>query len=144
MEIAFHFQQQATLKNRRKLRAFLVFMFKEEQKAAQSLNIIFCEDEYLLGINRSFLSHDFYTDIVTFNLADKQHDIAGELYISVERVKDNASNLNISFEKELHRVIFHGILHLCGYKDKTNKDIVSMRAAEDRYLLSYFSSNPFH
>lgn len=104
-----------------------------------SLTYIFCSDEYLLGINRQFLRHDYYTDIISFNLAAKKAPVEGEIYISLDRVKDNARQLKLPFKQELHRVIFHGALHLCGYKDKLRKDITLMRKMEDFYLKKYFS-----
>ena len=91
-----------------------------------------------MGINKKILNHNYYTDIITFNLSEDKSDIVGEIYISVDRVKDNAYQLNESFKTELHRVMFHGILHLCGLEDKTKKDILLMRAKEDFYLNKYF------
>ncbi|MFT3932268.1 MAG: rRNA maturation RNase YbeY [Chitinophagaceae bacterium] len=137
--VAFHFQEPLpSLKDRIKLKAFLLNMFKKEAVKVSSLQYIFCSDEYLLDINKQFLQHDFYTDIITFNLAEKNTPVAGEIYISVDRVKDNAGSLNQSFKRELHRVIFHGVLHLCGYKDKNRKQEAEMRAMEDKYLSLYF------
>jgi rRNA maturation RNase YbeY len=104
-----------------------------------SLNIIFCSDEHLLGINRDFLQHDYYTDIITFDLSpSSKAPLEAELYISVDRVKENASSLGQPFYRELHRVIFHGLLHLMGYKDKQKKDQALMREMEDRLLADYF------
>jgi probable rRNA maturation factor len=103
------------------------------------LNYIFCTDEYLLQVNRDFLQHDYYTDIITFDLSDTSKRVSGEIYISVDRVKDNALTQGVSFTEELHRVIFHGALHLCGYKDKKPAEVKAMRSAEDKYLELYFS-----
>lgn len=86
------------------------------------------------------MNHDFYTDIITFNLSETG-DIEGEVYISVERVKENAIKLQSSLKEELHRVIFHGILHLCGYKDKTKEEEQEMRRQENRLLKNYFSAH---
>ena len=106
-----------------------------------SLNIIFCDDTYLLSINNQFLKHDFYTDIITFDLGSKKSDpIQGEIYISTERVKDNASKLGTPFIQELHRVVFHGLLHLLGYRDKLKKDQLTMRSMEDKLLMLYFGA----
>jgi probable rRNA maturation factor len=139
MEIAFHFQKKITLTERTRLKQFIPLIFNNEKTAAVSLNIIFCDDEYLLEINQSFLQHDYYTDIISFNLSpDTKEPVEGELYISVDRVQDNALEQNVSFKEELHRVIFHGILHLSGFKDKTKKDIIEMRKAENKYLSLYF------
>jgi probable rRNA maturation factor len=131
-----------SFQNKTKLKAQLISLFKKEKTKLQSLNYVFCTDEYLLGINKQFLKHDFYTDIITFNLAHIGHSVQGEIYISVDRVKDNAKTHQTSFKEELHRVIFHGALHLCGYRDKTANDIKEMRKAEDKYLNLYF--NGFH
>ena len=115
-------------------------MFELEGKEVESLQYIFCSDEHLLQMNRDFLQHDYYTDIITFDLSPAKNDpTSGELYISVDRVKDNAINFDSSFERELHRVVFHGVLHLIGYKDKSEKDQKLMRKKEDQYLNIYFS-----
>ena len=91
----------------------------------------------ILEINRQFLKHDFYTDIITFDLSEGSSTMA-EIYISIDRVKENASKMGVSFKSELHRVLFHGVLHLCGYKDKSARDIKIMREKEDFYLFQYF------
>ena len=91
----------------------------------------------MLEINRQFLTHDFYTDIITFDLSET-NAIQAEIYISVDRVRDNALKLGVSFKSELHRVIFHGVLHLCGYKDKTKGEKEKMRDKEEFYLARYF------
>lgn len=103
------------------------------------LSYIFCSDSYLLVINQQYLEHDDYTDIITFDLSSSPKEIVGEVYISIDRVKENAHELSVSFNTELHRVIFHGALHLCGYKDKSIKDASVMRFKEDKYLKLYFS-----
>jgi rRNA maturation RNase YbeY len=92
-------------------------------------------------MNRDFLKHDYYTDIITFDLGDRDsNQIDAELYISLDRVKENASSLGITFAVELHRVIFHGLLHLLGYKDKTSSDQKIMRLMEERFLQTYFNA----
>ena len=91
-----------------------------------------------MEINKDFLNHDFYTDIVTFNLAERNYPVQGEIYISIDRVKDNAKLLNEPYYKELHRVIFHGALHLCGFKDHSTGEKIEMRKKEDAWLKSYF------
>lgn len=138
--INFYFQQTTTLKNRRKLKLFLDDLARKEHKQLDELSIVFCSDEYLLNINREHLAHDYYTDIITFDLsASRDQDISGELYISTDRVKENAKQFGSTITQELHRVIFHGLLHLCGYKDKKPKDISMMRDKEAYYLKRYFS-----
>ena len=139
MDIAFHFQKKTTLLNRGILKQFITSIFNKEKTLTESLDVIFCDDDYLLDINRSFLNHDYYTDIITFNLApDKDAAVQAELYISVDRVRENALAHSASLQHELHRVIFHGVLHLCGYKDKSRKDILVMREMENKYLNLYF------
>jgi rRNA maturation RNase YbeY len=127
------------IKDKKKLKSFLPVIFTDANKLLSSINYIFCSDSYLLGINQEFLNHDFFTDIITFDLSETNSPIIGEIYISIERVKDNASLLAKSFNEEIHRVIFHGSLHLCGYVDKSKQDIVKMRRAEDYYLSLYFN-----
>lgn len=102
------------------------------------INYIFCNDESLLEKNITFLDHNTLTDIITFDLSATEDDLMAELYISVDRVADNATAFGVSYEQELHRVIFHGILHLCGFKDKTDKDAKKMRRQEDLCIRSYF------
>jgi probable rRNA maturation factor len=134
----FFIENRVTLNDRNKLKLFLLKLFKKEKKKIQSLNYIFCSDEYLLNINQKFLQHNYYTDIITFDLSQAKNKIEGEVYISIDRVKENALENKEAFKKELHRVIFHGALHLCGYKDKSIKEIAKMRSAEDKYLKHYF------
>ena len=104
-----------------------------ESKIEGDLNYIFCDDEYLLGINEQYLNHDTYTDIITFDYCDGD-TIAGDIFISVERVKDNAQEYSVSFEEELHRVMAHGVLHLLGYKDKNDQDARLMREKENEKI----------
>jgi probable rRNA maturation factor len=128
------------LPNRQKLKGFIAQIFaKEGKRKLEGMNYIFCTDDYLLQVNRDFLQHDYYTDIITFDLSDTPKAVYGEIYISVDRVKENAAINGASFTEELHRVIFHGALHLCGYKDKKPAEIKAMRGAEDKYLTLYFS-----
>lgn len=136
--IDFHFMViNPSLTHRRALKNFIASLFKKERTKVLELNYIFCSDEYLLDINRRFLNHDFYTDIVSFNLAEGAQPIQGEVYISIIRVRENAIKYGVSFAEELNRVVFHGALHLCGYQDKTKKDAKLMRNKEDFYLDQY-------
>lgn len=121
------------------LKTFLASIFAHERKEFHSVSYIFCSDEYLIGLNRQYLNHDIYTDILTFTLSETSLPIISEIYISVERVKENAVELNVSFEKELYRVMIHGILHLCDYSDHTKELKVEMRRNEDYYLNMFFS-----
>lgn len=126
------------LKNRTKLKAFLKDLFKREGQGLNGLHYIFCTDDYLLEINKQFLNHDTYTDIVTFEMSEDSDVTEGEIYVSLDRVIDNAAKFGVSEEQELHRVIFHGALHLCGYKDKTKKEEQLMRDKEEENLKLYF------
>jgi probable rRNA maturation factor len=135
--IQFNFLAPVTLTDRQRLKSFLLSLFKKEKRKLAALRYIFCSDAYLLAINRQFLHHDFYTDILTFDLAEAGQPITAEVYISVDRVRENAQTFDASLKDELHRVIFHGALHLCGYKDKTAKDQQTMRKMEDKYLKLY-------
>ena len=139
MEVSLFFQNNIALKQRGKLKTFIKFLMIEEGYQAKDISVIFCSDEFLLDLNKQHLNHDYYTDIITFDLTPKKEkEITGELYISTDRVKFNAKDYNTTVTNELHRVIFHGILHLCGYKDKSKKDIALMRAKELQYLNLYF------
>jgi probable rRNA maturation factor len=122
-----------TIGNKKGIKEFLGGMFQKEGKPLKRLDYIFCSDEYLLVINRSHLQHDYYTDIITFDLSEGV-EIVGEVYISVDRVKENASQHSSSFQLELLRVMFHGVLHLVGYRDKKKSEITLMREKEDYYL----------
>jgi len=119
------------------LKAFIENLFKKEKTPLATINYIFCSDKYLLSINQQFLNHDYYTDIITFGLHDKGTPVVAEVYISTDRVKDNAKTHGTTYSNEMLRVLFHGALHLCGYKDKTKPNIATMRAKEDEYLKRY-------
>lgn len=139
MPIQFFFiDTTVTLTERKRLKLFIEKLFIDKQRKLFSLAVIFCTDTYLLRINKQFLNHNYFTDIITFNLSEKIQIIEGEIYISVERIKDNAVLNNVSIKSELHRVIFHGVLHLCGYKDKSLSDKQRMTSAENATLQSYF------
>jgi rRNA maturation RNase YbeY len=136
----FYIEQTSVLRQRNRLKRFLEHKAQTHGKAIDDLNIIFCSDEYLLNMNKSFLQHDYYTDIITFELSDKDSPhIQAELYISLDRVRDNAYQLRVPIKQELHRVVFHGLLHLLGFKDKTLKDQQQMRSMEDQFLKDYTS-----
>ncbi|ASW75339.1 rRNA maturation factor [Chryseobacterium piperi] len=107
-----------------------------EGKKLGEINYIFCDDEYLLKINQEYLQHDYYTDIITFDYV-KGKTISAEIFVSLQRISDNASTLSKNYEEELRRVLAHGILHLCGYKDKTEDEEEEMRNKEDFYLAKY-------
>jgi len=109
-----------------------------EDKECGPINLIFCDDEKILEVNKEYLAHDYYTDIITFDYSLNQI-ISGDLFISIDRVKENADLFSKSFENELMRVVFHGVLHLCGYNDKSEEDILVMRSKEDYYLTQLVS-----
>ena len=127
----------ATLGNRVALKSFIEKRVKKEGFSIDSLTYVFCSDKYLLKINKDFLSHNYYTDIISFDLSEFTGQLIGEVYISVDRVKDNAKTHGTTFKEELHRVIFHGALHFCGYMDKKPADAKKMRQMEDRWLNAY-------
>ena len=104
-----------------------------EGKKPGDINYIFCDDEYLLQVNKEYLQHDYYTDIITFDYV-KGKTISGDIFVSLPRIFDNAETLSKDFDSEFFRVLAHGILHLCGYKDKTDEEISEMRNKEDYYL----------
>lgn len=124
------------LKGKTNLKRFITSLFQQYRKSLHSLTIIFCTDEYLLSLNNVFLQHDYYTDILTFDLSESTN-IAGEIYISTERVKENALSHNVSFQNELLRVIFHGVLHLCGFTDITRPQKRKMTAHENNALQQF-------
>ena len=138
MAIRFHFLKQVKLQNRLPLKEHLKELCRVENRDLVSLDFIFCSEEYLLQINRQFLNHDYHTDIITFSLDDTALDsVTGEIYISVDMVKSNTKLYGVSVNEELHRVIFHGLLHLCGYGDKTAKEKVTMTGKENDNLYKY-------
>ena len=135
--IQFNFLESISLRDRRKLKLFLTRLFLKEGRSLAELQYIFCSDQYLLAINRQYLGHDYYTDIITFDLSEKRQPINAEIYISVDRLRENAQKYDSPLRKELSRVMFHGALHLCGYKDKTVKEKDIMRKMEEKYLRLY-------
>ncbi len=127
----------ARLGNRTALKFFLEKQLRKEGITIEALQFVFCSDEYLLDINKQFLNHDYYTDIISFDLSEKKGVLIGDIYISIDRVKDNAKSHESLFTSELLRVIFHGALHFCGYKDKKPADAKLMRTMEDKWLRAY-------
>jgi probable rRNA maturation factor len=125
------------LEEKIKIKNWIKKIILQEKKNLDTLNYIFCDDAYLLEINQEYLDHDTYTDIITFDNGESDKDIEGDIFISIERVRENAFNLNIGFQQELKRVIIHGVLHLLGYKDKTEKEQKTMRQKEDDALKEF-------
>lgn len=128
------------LKNVREHKSWLKSLAKEESFKVIELNYVFMSDDNLLKINQEYLDHDTYTDIITFDNSEKKGKIEGDIFISVERVKENALKFKVDFETELRRVMAHGLLHLCGYLDKKEKDVKLMREKEDYYISKYGQS----
>ena len=123
-----------TLKQKGLIRTWIRNTITSEKHRLKLLNFIFCSDAYLLNINKQYLNHDTYTDIITFDNSDVKFEIIGDIFISVERVKENAKELDLSTTEELHRVIIHGTLHLLGYSDKSKASKAQMTDKEDLYL----------
>lgn len=131
---------RSSLRKTDNLKLFIESIFRKEQRRLSSINYIFCSDRTILEINKKYLNHDFYTDVITFNFSPSNATITAEVYISLERVRDNAKKLGVSIKSELHRVLFHAVLHLCGYNDKKKKDLEQMRKKEDLLLSQYFNA----
>lgn len=121
-----------TLKNKNKHRDWLCTILVRFSKRVGNINFIFCSDDYLLEINRSYLDHDYYTDIITFPYTSDP--VSSDIYISIDRVKENAEDFGADHKDELRRVMAHGVLHLCGFGDKTEEEIIIMRKEEDQAL----------
>lgn len=115
------------------LKNWLGKIILSEGKKLGDINYIFCDDEYLLKVNQDYLQHDYYTDIITFDYV-KGKTISGDIFVSIERIEDNVTTLSKDFDSEFHRVLAHGILHLCGYKDKSSEEEQIMREKEDFYI----------
>ena len=133
--IRFHYTDvRFSFSGRTAAKENIVQLIQSEGKSIEHINYIFCSDAYLLELNKGYLKHNTLTDIITFHYHAEGAPVHSDIYISIERVKENAQSFGVSFRHELHRVLFHGALHLCGYKDKTKKDISQMRAKEEHYL----------
>lgn len=140
-KVFFHYlDRKPRFLSKIKTRLFVETIFKKEKTTLERIDYIFCSDEYLLEINKKFLNHPFFTDIITFNLSDPKNQVKGEIYISVDRVKENSSVFKTKREEEFLRVVIHGALHLCGYKDKIKKDVELMRVKEIKYLKLFTES----
>ena len=131
--ILYHSENKFSLSQQEKTSTWLSNCIKFMKCTEGAINYIFCDDEYLLKMNQEHLNHDTYTDIISFDYSDKNH-ISGDIFISTDRVKDNAQTFSNSFQEELHRVLIHGLLHFAGYKDKTDNEKLEMRKQENYYL----------
>ncbi|MDR2205635.1 MAG: rRNA maturation RNase YbeY [Flavobacteriaceae bacterium] len=136
--IHFHFENIEKISFRPNIKIWLKNLIVSEGKKLGEINYIFCDDEYLLKINQDYLEHDYYTDIITFDYVDGKN-ISGDIFVSLPRISENASLLSKNFDEELRRVLAHGILHLCGYKDLSETEQKEMRDKEDFYLSKYQS-----
>lgn len=134
--ISFNYETDFELQDEAKYEEWLNAVIDSEDKTEGEINYIFCDDEYLLQKNIEFLEHDTLTDIISFDYT-MGNLISGDIFISVERVADNAKDFNVPFDEELRRVMAHGILHYCGYKDKIDSDEKVMRAKEDEKMLMF-------
>ena len=124
------------LSQKRTIKIWLKSLVERENKRVGEIAFIFCSDDELLQINQQYLKHDYYTDVITFDYSENT-DVSGDIFISVDTVRANAKEYNQSFDEELHRVMAHGVLHLCGYKDKTSAQKKTMREKEDFYLSKF-------
>jgi rRNA maturation RNase YbeY len=137
---SIHFFEEKTaawFKGRRAMKALLIELFRKEKVELDAIQYVLVSDEALLEVNRSYLNHDYYTDIITFDLSAPGSAKVSDIYISLDRVEENAKKYNQSRINELRRVMIHGCLHLCGYKDKLKTDQLRMREREDYYLRLY-------
>lgn len=124
--------------SKRELKEAVKDLTIQEGKILKDLSLVFTDDDYLLEVNKQYLNHDYFTDVITFDYSSFP-EVSGDVMISLDRVKDNAQSLDQSFELEFYRVVFHGVLHLCGYKDKTEADAKLMRSKEDFYIQRFVS-----
>jgi len=134
--INFNYETDFNLDNEEAIASWLGNVITSENKKEGEINYIFCDDEYLHKINVDYLDHDTLTDIISFDYS-MGNELHGDIFVSVERVKDNAADFNVSFEEELKRVLVHGILHYCGYKDKGEVDEPIMRSKEDQKIAMF-------
>lgn len=134
--INFNYENEFSLENEEAIAKWLSDVISSENKSEGEINYIFCDDEYLHKINVEYLNHDTLTDIISFDYS-LGNELNGDIFISVERVQDNAKDFKVSFEEELKRVLVHGILHYCGYKDKGEEDEVLMRSKEDEKIAMF-------
>ena len=131
--ISFNYESDFTLENEEIYASWIETIVESENKILGEISYIFCDDDYLHNINMQYLNHDTLTDIISFDYTEGDI-ISGDIFISIERVQDNANDFNVSFDEELKRVLAHGVLHYCGYKDKTDSEALLMRAKEEEKI----------
>ena len=140
--INFNYETEFLLSNESIIQQWLEDIIKSEKKSIGEINYIFCDDDYLLSLNQEYLNHDTLTDIISFDYTIG-NEISGDIFISIERVKENASDFNVTFEEELARVLSHGLLHYCGYKDKSHEDGLIMREKENQKISMFHVKHIF-
>ena len=131
--ISFNYESDFELPNEGEISNWLSYVILSENKKEGDVNYIFCDDDYLVEINQQYLAHDTLTDIISFDYS-VGNELHGDIFISIERVRENAQDFKVSFEEELKRVMVHGILHYCGYKDKSAEDEIMMREKENEKI----------
>jgi rRNA maturation RNase YbeY len=131
--ISFNYELEFQLENEEQFSSWISNLILSENKKEGDINYIFCDDEYILEINKQYLDHDYYTDIISFDYS-VGNELHGDIFVSIERVRENAVEFDVTFDEELKRVLAHGVLHYCGYKDKTEEEELLMRSKEDEKI----------
>lgn len=131
--ISFNYELEFQLENEEQYSSWISNVISSENKKEGDINYIFCDDEYILEINKQYLDHDYYTDIISFDYS-VGNELHGDIFVSIERVRENAVEFGVTFDEELKRVLAHGVLHYCGYKDKTVEEELIMRSKEDEKI----------
>jgi rRNA maturation RNase YbeY len=131
--ISFNYELEFQLENEEQYSSWISNVISSENKKEGDINYIFCDDEYILEINKQYLDHDYYTDIISFDYS-VGNELHGDIFVSIERVRENAVEFDVTFDEELKRVLAHGVLHYCGYKDKTEEEELIMRSKEDEKI----------
>lgn len=134
--ISFNYETDFLLENESDYERWIQQIIITENKQEGEINYVFCDDEYLLDINQKYLNHDYYTDIISFDYS-VANELHGDIFISIDRVRENANEFKVSFHNELLRVMAHGVLHYCGYKDKTDEESALMRTKENESILLF-------
>ena len=134
--ISFNYEMEFELQNEAQYTDWISRVITSENKKEGDINYIFCDDDFILDINQKYLEHDYYTDIISFDYS-VGNELHGDIFVSVDRVRENAEDFNVSFDDELRRVIIHGVLHYCGYKDKSEEDEHMMRVKEDEKMAMF-------
>ena len=134
--ISFNYELDFSLQNEDAFSSWISSVIVSENKKEGDINYIFCDDEYILEINKQYLNHDYYTDIISFDYS-VGNELHGDVFVSIDRIRENAVDFKVPFEDELKRVIIHGVLHYCGYKDKSENEEVLMRQKEDEKIAMF-------